>query len=352
MKILISEFSAWHDECLYSICLLLKAEGHHITIALNEDLKGRIGDSLNQVTDEIIYFPFKKGIQGGAAIIRLWRFLLTGGFTHFYLNSAQGSVAWKFFLLPIPARIKVIGTIHNIKKLVRSLGQKFITRRINGYVLLSDLLVNCYQKVCNKPYTVIYPVYYPTFKTYALPKKEGEIWIVIPGALSLGRRDYLTLLPSEGKTYAPHIKFIILGNKKKDDGELIYDKVIQAGHRDNFLFFDKFVPEEEFYSYVLQCDYIMPLIHPGRGEYSKYITEKISGTYNLAIAYRKPMLCPQEMDTYEDFRDSSLFYPIEDMNSFINSLTPESGCNDFYQLLKWSQEVQQRRMSEFLNSGL
>lgn len=345
-KVLISEFSAWHDECLYSTCCLLKAEGHHVTVALNEDLKTRIGNSLDEVTDEITYFSFKKGIKGAFALWKFRIFLLKQGFTHLCLNSAQGSVTWKFFLLPIPRRIKVIGTIHNIKKLTSSFGQKIITRRMDGYVLLSDLLVKRYQEVCSKPFVAIYPVFYPAFNTYKLPKKDGEIWIVIPGAVSLGRRDYLTLLQPD-TSYAPHIKFVILGNKNKADGNFIYEEVNKAGLQSNFIFFDGFVPEEEFYSYVLQCDYIMPLIHPGRGEYDKYVSDKISGTYNLATAYRKIMLCPKEMEAYEDFRDSSLFYSLNEMQPFINSLKPMDS-HAFYQLSKWKQQEQQKRMKEFL----
>lgn len=145
----------------------------------------------------------------------------------------------------------------------------------------------------------------------------------------------------------PASVFIILGNKNKADGNFIYEEVNKTGLQANFLFFDGFVPEEDFYSYVLQCDYIMPLIHPGRGEYSKYVSEKISGTYNLATAYRKIMLCPKEMENYEDFRDSSLFYSLDDMQSFINSLKPMES-DAFYQLPKWQQQEQQKRMKDFL----
>ena len=345
-RILVSEFSAWHDECLYSACLLLKGEGFYVALALNEDLKTRIGDSLNSVTDEITYFPFKKGLKGTFALLHFWKWVVKGGFTHLFLNSAQGSVAWKFFLLPIPRHIKVFGTIHNLKKLVHSFGQKFITRRIDGYVLLRDLLTQKYKEVCKKPSVAIYPIFYPVFNTFELPKKKDEVWILIPGAVSLARRDYLSLLPS-GVKYAPHIKFIILGNKNKADGKEICEKVYQANMKDNFLFFEGFVPENEFYSYVLQCDYIMPLIHPGCGEYAKYVTEKISGTYNLAIAYRKIMLCPDEMRIYEDFRDSAMFYSLKELHSFINSLTPIE--NDiFYTHSKWDVQEQQRRMAFFL----
>lgn len=345
-NIAIIEFSAWHDECLFTTCLLLKAEGYRVTLLLNQDLQTRIGNSLDEVSDEIRYYPFKKGGKGVLAAFSLYNHLLRGGFTHVYFNSAQGSVTWKFFLLPFPKRIKMLGTIHNVKKLTSSTGQKFITRRIDSYVLLSDLLTKRYQEVCDKPSAAIYPVFYPTFNTSEISKKPGEVWIVIPGAVSLGRRDYLALLDRQA-AYAPHIRFIILGNRNKADGNLVYERVCQAGLQDNFKFFDKFVPEEEFYAYVSQCDYIMPLIHPCHKEYAKYLTEKISGTYNLAIAYQKTMLCPQEMNVYEDFQDTSLFYPMEELPTFINSLSPLSD-KQLFQLPKWRKEVQQARLAKLL----
>jgi hypothetical protein len=92
----------------------------------------------------------------------------------------------------------------------------------------------------------------------------------------------------------------------------------------------------------------MPLIHPNHGEYGKYVTEKISGTYNLATAYRKIMLCPQEMNTYEDFQDSSLFYSINDIQTFVNSLKPTNNSESFYQHPKWKQKEQQKRLVDFL----
>ena len=52
----------------------------------------------------------------------------------------------------------------------------------------------------------------------------------------------------------------------------------------------------------------MPLVHPSKPQFRKYLTEKISGTYNLAFAYKKPMLCPEDMAVYEDFKDTSVFY--------------------------------------------
>lgn len=346
IHVVIVEFYTWHDECLYTTCQLLKQSGAKVSLALNKELKARVEKVFNGLVEEIHYFPFRQGLKGVVSLFSLHRLIRRKGYTHVYLNTASGSEAWKFCLIPISRLTKVIGTMHNIAKLTNSFGQRIITRRLDGYVLLSDILMKRFHQACTKPVVSIYPIIYPQVKIAKLVKPENELWITIPGAVSLKRRDYFSLLPPQ-VGYALHIKFIILGNKNKADGRQIYDAVCRAGVRDSFVFFDSFVPEDVFYAYVLQSDYIMPLVHPGRGEYDKYLTEKISGTYNLAIAYRKPMLCPVEMQDYEDFRDSSLFYSVENLQNFINLLSPQN-FDCFYQHPKWTQEVQQKRLAEYL----
>ncbi|MBQ8737437.1 MAG: hypothetical protein IJY78_06405 [Bacteroidaceae bacterium] len=347
---MIIEFSSWHDECLYTICSLMKSEGTNVTLALNEDLAKKVGDSLNDVSDKIIYYPFKKGIKGFISTLKLYHDIIKEGYTHLYFNSAQGSVQWKFFILPIPKRIKTIGTLHNIIKLKNSIGQKIITRRMDGYVLLNDILTKKYKEFCNIPTISIYPIIYPELPLKNIHnKKVGEIWIVIPGAVSIKRRDYFSLF-KPGTRYAPNIKFIILGNKNKEDGNKIFKHVNDCGMTDNFIFFDKFIPNDVFYSYIQECDYIMPLIHPHIPIYNKYVTEKISGTYNLAIAYKKIMLCPIEMNNFEDFTDTSLFYPADMMAEFINDLPNKTiSHNDYYKLDKWNKNNQQNRLKSFLS---
>lgn len=346
-KTLIVEFSAWHDECLYTTCMLLKSSGHYVCLALNEDLRTRIGESFNTVCDEVRFYPFKKGARGGIAVLRLYYYLLKHAFTYFYLNSAQGSVPWKFFLLPIPKRIKIAGTLHNIKKLRKSIGQKFITHRINGYVLLSDLLVNHYNEYCRKPAVAVYPIFYPQYPVHHISKKETDIWITIPGAVSFERRDYRALFQQKS-AYSPHIKFIILGNRNKADGKTVCEEILKRGMQNNFIFFDGYVPEDEFYSYIMQSDFIMPLVHPNRYGLGKYVNEKISGTYNLAIAYRKPMLCPREMEVYEDFGDSAIFYDVDKLPVFVNALKKNDTLYPFYKSKKWTKEEQLRRLIGFM----
>lgn len=347
MKVLLVEFYTWHDECLYTTCQLLKQSGVEVSLVLNEKIKERTESLLNKVVAHLSYFPFKKGIKGYFALFKLYLYAIRGGFTHVYFNTAGGSEAWKFFLLPLPKHIKTIGTLHNIAKLTKSIGQKLITSKIDGYILLSDILLKQYQSNCQLPVASVYPIIYPETITSEIEKPEGEIWLAIPGAVSLKRRDYLSLFSSQ--SYNKHIKFIILGNRHKADGDIVYEKVKALRMESNFIFFEDYVSDRVFYGYIKKCDYLMPLVHPHEDVYSKYVSEKISGTYNLAFAYRKPMLCPQEMSVYEDFKDSSLFYDSSNIAEFVNSLT-SSVDNQFYCHAKWDTEKMRERLIDFLRN--
>lgn len=350
MKVLIVEFYTWHDECIYTTCKLLKQSGAEVHLALNQDIRNRTEATLGTVADSITYYPFRKGIKAFVFLWQLRRYAVNNGFSHIYFNTASGSETFKLFLLPLPKRLKLVGTLHNVKKLEYSFGQKFITRRINGYTLLSDLLTPYYNNMCEKPSAAIYPIIYPKIDVAHVIKSDGEIWIGIPGAVSFMRRDYTSLITAVAGNvgYGKNIKFVILGNIHRDDGESLLADIRQSSLESNFIIFESYVPDDVFYGYVCQCDYLMPLVHPHKKEYSKYLDEKISGTYNLAFAYKIPMLCPTEMMEYDDFKDTSLFYLVDGIVDFVNTLTPPQ-LSQFFNHPKWSADAQGYRLLDFLS---
>ena len=93
----------------------------------------------------------------------------------------------------------------------------------------------------------------------------------------------------------------------------------------------------------------MSLVHPSKPQFRKYLTEKISGTYNLAFAYKKPMLCPEDMAVYEDFKDTSVFYNLNNFADFINNLSVTDTTN-LYKLEKWNEDAQQTNIVTFIKS--
>lgn len=348
-KIVVVELNPYHDECLYSQCLLLRRLDMDIMVVANSIARKRVEDSLKSLNVKTMFFPFSSGIKGLGAILSFYRLVRSMGDIHLHFNTAQGNVAWKLFLLPFPKRIIVTGTIHNVPKLQTSFGQKIITRQIKKYMLLSDLLMPAYMKLCQKPAVVVYPVFYPKNETVELLKPKEETWIVVPGAVSLGRRDFSSLFSSKPFSLNDKIKIILLGNINRGDGSTVLDWIRENGMERNFISFNEYVPNNLFYSYVEKCDYIMPLVHPSKAKYAKYIKEKISGTYNLAVAYRKPMLCPTEMSVYEDFIDTSFFYDVDKITDCLNSLAAEKPQKKLFSIPKWTIEYQMKQLKKLLS---
>lgn len=349
-NVIIVELNPYHDECLYSQCLMVKRMDSEInlTVIVNQKARERIEDTLKTEVDKLIFLPFGSGWQGFVSIIKLYRLVMRTKNLHLHFNTAQGNVAWKLFLLPFPRRIEITGVIHNIQKLGKSMGQKIISRRIDRYMVLSDILLPYYKVACSKPCVSVYPVFYPKRVISPLTKPVGETWVVIPGAIAYERRDYDALFLEENKNYPPGLKFILLGNINCADGASVLENIHRHHMEKSFVIFEEYVPNELFYAYVEACDYIMPLIHPDIPRYAKYLENKISGTYNLAIAYRKVMLCPKEMQEQEDFLDTALFYDKKRIRSFFNNLNADRQEKKLFALEKWTLEYQTRQMKRLI----
>lgn len=343
-NIIVTEFWACHDECLYPVCYLLKKNGYNITLAINKKLRSRLSKSLLDIVDKVVTFSFGHNLRGFLAQIEFYFYLLKSDASAVHINTMQGSTSWKFFLLPLPRSVKITGMLHHTIRL-KELGQKLVTRRIDDYVLLSDLMERSYLSLTDKSYTVVYPIFYPLLLTSNISKPDTELWIVIPGGVEQSRHDYFSLLSNIKDTkYASNVRFIILGNILTHDGKEFMKLIEEKNMMNNFVLFHQYIPESTFNAYVLACDYIMPLIDPVDRRYEKYVTEKISGGFNLAFAYRKTMLCPLSMQKYEDFADTSLFYNPENMVDFVNNLLPDKPKAP-YVLRKWKEEEQLKRLS-------
>ncbi len=321
-EVLVIEMLSWHDECLYSVCSLLKSNGYSVLLIADLKLQNK-QTSLSPVVDEFKFLDFHSGLNTFKSIVEVNKVISKRKIRNVYFNTAQGNPIWKFFLIPFSKNINFVGTLHNISKLDNSFSQRFITKKIKRYVLLSEILLPAYEKVCKKPVSVFYPIIYPIISNVEFSKPEGEIWIVIPGSVDYRRRDYSILFSGNNLSYEKNIKFIVLGNRSKSDGDKVFMMVKEMQLDDNFIFFDSFVDDVVFQTYIKMADYILPLVHPDVSPLDCYVSTKISGTYNLAYAYKKPMLCEQSLSKYKEFVDSSFFYSTENFVGFINSLSKD-----------------------------
>lgn len=346
MKVALIETGKSHDECLYAQLRILKSvEGTTVVLICNERLRKNV--EAFDLVDEFVYVAVRDGFSQWTDMFRVRRIIINGGFDLVVINTAQGSMVKKLMLLPYPKHIKILGILHNILKINEgSVSQRLITSRLDGYYLLSDYLLRYldHDKIGKTPVETFYPIFYPAFRNVELTKNQGDIWICIPGQVERKRRDYDALLEAlKHKKIKENIRFIFLGpcEHAHGDGKYIKEKIAEAGLQNQILLWDGFVDNDLFHSVISQSDYIMTLIHPDHVSWSLY-EGQITGAYNLAIGYRKPMLLEKSFMVYEDFKDNAVFYTIGNMLETINGL--EKPTNDqYYTDEKWSFMFQQKK---------
>lgn len=303
-KIVLIEFSTSHTECLYSQILFLQEAGYHITLICEKKVEQIVLDFMEDIT--CLFFDFSKFIS----LFRVRSFLLQQNLDSIILNTAQGSIPLKFFLLYFPKRFRFYGIIHNVHKLETSLGQKIISRKVRSYFVLSKYQYLHIMGSKKLSFNYFNPSFFPAYKNHEkiLVEKGDEMWVVIPGTLEYKRRDYNFLIDFLKNFPMENLKFILLGNGSKGDGEVIINKVKEHKMERFFIFFDDFVPNNLFQFYLQKADYLLPLIHPeteGSENYTKY---KISGIFPLSFAYDIPLLCHIIFKGIEGFEYPAFFY--------------------------------------------
>jgi hypothetical protein len=335
-KIALVEMGGSHDECLYAQIRYLKADGHEVTLICNSSLKSNVDyfDGLDQVH----FIELRSGLKQWIDL-RIIRKILKGGkFDRIVFNTAQGNVLKNFFLLPKLKNVQLFGVIHNLRKLGNSHSQKVITKYLEGYFVLNDYLITKVDVETRKSVNLnpLYTVFYPDYPSKEQKKAQNEVWVCIPGQVERSRRDYDSLFDSIQKAgVKEHIKLLFLGRCEHADGDGSYVKkrIAELGIENNVVLWDSFIETDEFYGMLKASDYILPLIHPQHDSYSLY-EYQISGSFNLAFGFKKPLLMEESFSDYQDFRNTSIFYSVSNLMETVNSLGSTSQ-QTFYSDEKW-----------------
>lgn len=360
MKAAIIEFGTSHTEIIYSQLLFLKEGGAEVSLFINEKLR----ESAEWFGDlcDITFLPFNDFKASRASYAEIKKKLTTENFTHFILNSAEGALARNFLLTRLPRSIQRAGIIHNTDKLTGSTTQKIITARLDKYFVLSDYMMQHLPKNFKKPTASFYPIFEPEYKDASVqfPKTSGEFRVGIPGTVEFSRRDYEGLL-EELKLKRPNgnIKFILLGPGNNRDSNLnqILNELHNLGLKDGFIYFEDYIDNDTFYTYLKSCDALLPLINADKSQYAKFIKHKITGTYNLSYAWKIPMINHASLNAIDDFAENGIFYNSERLSETLNKF---SGDKELYNSVKsnmlmaskWGFEYQQNRYISFLEESV
>lgn len=350
MKIAIIEIGSSHDECLYSQIKILKSCSEiHLTLICNKSLE----ENTKYYTDvdKNIFVTIRKGYKQWLDIYKLWNICKKNNFDKVIFNTAQGKVISKLCRFPFNKSTKFYGILHDTRKIISSHNQKYISKKLDHYFVLSEYLKNKIKN--NTSFSILYPIYFPDYDFQEVNKNEDEIWICIPGQVELKRRDYKTLFDSiDNYGINKKIKFLLLGRceHKYGDGSYIKQRISDLSIKENFLIWDNFIPVSTFYSMIKNSDYIMPLIHDNNISGDLYNTQ-ISGAYNLAIAYKKPILA-EKIITEKIIKEyNPNTYEKEYLMKTINKLNT---CNEnnLYTEKKWNFDYQRKIYLESIGIDL
>lgn len=342
-KAILIELNPWHGECLFQQLLYLTGAHYEVTLICNERLRSQITSSIKLQGITSHFYDFKKLSQ----VWRCYRFICNSKINTVIFNTAQGSRTLRFLLFPFPSRIHFFGTIHNIKKLTHSLGQKIISLKVHHYYLLADYLSLYFPKSSKLKCQPVNFCTHPDFPIVQVPQKDGDIYVTVAGNIEYKRRDYDSLIQFVKTEKEPsHIKFIILGDIDKKDGPDFLQTLNCEGITDRFIFFHGFVKDELFHSYLLKSDYLLPLIHPNIRDAQSYTCDKISGTFVIAACYGIKMLCQNMFQNIERFNYPLLFYKnIDDIPQII--LADKKECRNW--VSPFNADDEGRRYTNFLN---
>ncbi len=311
----VLEFSASHDECLWSWKTLAEANNKDVIFFVHPHIAKRAPFILPNAKVVAFDLP-EKTLDRFRFLIQIKKQLKSLGIKKVLFNTATGSMV-RDFLLISGRSFLYTGVLHDGEKLKRSLSQATISRWIKHYIVLSEPIKQNISKFSKLKTEAVYPVYFPSSLT-AFPRSSSGFRVVIPGQLELARRDYPTLINSlKGLALPADFKLIFLGKSRHAQGSRTEVEALlqEAGMMDHAILFDDFVDDHTFYAELQKASLILPLVHPGAGHYESYFRYQVTGSWNLAFGFQIPLLMHRSFEGYPIFRETSLFYAREELGN-------------------------------------
>ncbi|MCE3295083.1 MAG: hypothetical protein K0R65_797 [Crocinitomicaceae bacterium] len=349
-RVALVEFGGSHDECMHTQIHALKNKGCEIFVVTTSEVLDRNPfwkDWVHEI--KLIAFSRKKRADF-ALMMSLNRYFTENSISRVVLNTAQGGHVRNLCLFA-PRKVEFFGIIHTIRKFQGSFTQKLIHQKIKKYLLLSDDLLAKVNVPKGLEVQSFYPVYYPQFGLQA-PKGEKETWITIAGGVEDRRKDLKGFVNMLKNLEKKQVKFIFLGKSKAESEEFerFREELEQIGKIGRVQFFFEFVTAELFDAYMRKTDFLLPLVHPGTRSAEQYITNQVSGMFNLAYGYQVPLLLHEEYASEPDFGPSAFFYHPERFNEALQTALDgrESKIEQIKTVEKWKTAYQEESFCRFL----
>jgi hypothetical protein len=219
-------------------------------------------------------------------------------------------------------------------------------------LLLSDFLLDKITIPKKLNVKSFYPLDYPEFDL-KITKRPAETWITIVGGVENRRKDLTGFISMLEKTNNENIKFIFLGKSDENKEEVVNFKAqIQTMNRSSqVVTFNDFIAPDLFNAYLKASDFLCPLIHPATQSAEQYISNQISGAFNLAYSYQIPLLIHDNYNDIEDLQNSSIFYNQTNFDATLLNAIQTRGeiVTKIATVEKWKKQFQQKKFIEFIS---
>jgi hypothetical protein len=314
-RVLLLEWGVSHSEFLHAQIRFLNAQGVEVHLWIHQGTK-----FVPQPDYTIAKTTYLDGNSAWARLkvsLQIRRYLTKERIGFLLINTAHGLFARDLSLLLLGHPVIVTGICHFAQKLGQGMTQRLISVKVKKYFVLHPYMQRWAQVRDDIRLTTFYYIFFVPKEKMGLPvlpKVGEELRIVVPGALEHRRRDYFSLveLAKAGKVPA-NVKFVLLGNyQHTEHGRAVAHAIKEGGVEKFFVLFDHYVSDEVFFEEIAKSAAVLPLLHPHLEYWTEFTKYSISGSYNLAFAFHKPILCVREpFEQYEIFEDVGLFYEPE-----------------------------------------
>ncbi|MBN8568530.1 MAG: hypothetical protein J0M18_02770 [Ignavibacteria bacterium] len=322
-EVLLAEFNKSHTEVLHSQILFFLKKKYHVNLWINKEAE--FEDVYNGKV-KIIREDTKISSLNIGLLYKVVRFIQRNKIKKVVLNTAHGILVRNLCLLLMNSKVEVIGVVHQAHKLIKSSTQKIISKKIKKYFVLNDYVKEFMNSQHKSIYRInsFYPVFFPDNGSNN-NKINDKIIITVPGNVIQNRKDYLFLLKNItklDKELKEKFQFIFLGIASKSESAEVFNLINKNKLEESFVkIYKKRVPENEFIDVLQHSDFIMPLIHPSSHSYNEYMTTEISGAFNTAFAFKKPLLMYDSFNKFEDFKNFALFYNEKSFESLLEKIS-------------------------------
>lgn len=149
-----------------------------------------------------------------------------------------------------------------------------------------------------------------------------------------------------------YVRFIFLGktDESRDDVKTFISRLKAGDLIHRVVLFNEFISNEDFHAQMVHTDFLLPLIHPGTPSAGEYISNQISGSFNLSYGYRIPLLIHGAYSEERDLQIAAFFYQPEQFGKTVEQAIANRATvvNKIEHTEKWNPQVQHQNYLKFL----